>query len=58
MELFQTAGFEGLVELIDLAPTFLDAAELAIPQRVQGSSILPMLRGGKESEGCRQQGLR
>ena len=46
---------EGLVELIDLAPTFLDAAELAIPQRVQGSSILPMLQGGKESEGCRQQ---
>ena len=35
----------GLTELLDLAPTFLAAAGLAIPDRMQGHSLLPQLRG-------------
>lgn len=44
-------GFDGggeirdLVSLIDVAPTLLDAAGLAIPENVQGRSILPLIRG-------------
>ena len=46
---------EGLIELVDLAPTFLAVANLEIPEQMQGRSILPLLRGAAESEGCRQQ---
>ncbi len=35
----------GLTELLDLAPTFLEAAGLEVPQRMQGRSLLPQLRG-------------
>lgn len=35
----------GLTELLDLAPTFLAAAGLEIPERMQGISLLPQLRG-------------
>ncbi|MGW5365074.1 sulfatase-like hydrolase/transferase [Actinopolymorpha pittospori] len=44
-------GFQGgreiqeLVSHIDLAPTLLDAAGLAIPEEMQGRSILPLVRG-------------
>jgi arylsulfatase A-like enzyme len=44
-------GFNGggeigeLVSLLDLPPTLLDAAGLAIPQEMQGRSILPLVRG-------------
>ena len=34
-----------LVSLIDLPPTLLDAAGLAIPDSMQGRSFLPLLRG-------------
>ena len=46
---------EGLIELVDLAPTFLDAANLEIPNQMQGRSILPLLQGAEEAKGCRQQ---
>ena len=45
----------GLVELVDLAPTLLDAGELEIPQRMQGKSLLPMLRGEAETEFVHEQ---
>src|SRR5579884_90861 len=44
-------GFEGggqirsLVSLLDLPPTLLEAAGLAVPPQMQGRSILPLLRG-------------
>lgn len=44
-------GFDGggrindLVSLIDLPPTLLDAAGIAVPPEMQGRSILPLLRG-------------
>ena len=34
-----------LVQNLDLAPTFLDMAGVDIPDRVQGRSLLPLLRG-------------
>ena len=46
---------EGLIELVDLAPTFLDAAGMDIPEQMQGKSLLPMLQGGNEAESCREQ---
>ena len=36
---------EPFAQLIDLAPTFLDAAALEIPFGMQGRSLLPLLRG-------------
>ena len=36
-----------LVSLVDLPPTLLDAAEIAVPSHMQGRSILPLLRGGR-----------
>ncbi|MBW3596273.1 MAG: sulfatase-like hydrolase/transferase [Planctomycetes bacterium] len=36
---------DGLVELVDLVPTLLEAAELPIPEGVQGRSLLPLLTG-------------
>ncbi len=35
----------GLVELTDLAPTLLEASGLAVPERMQGRSLLPHLTG-------------
>ena len=49
----QNIRAEGLVELLDLAPTFLDAAGLPIPERMQGSSLLPVLRGETDSSSIR-----
>jgi len=48
---FYGSGFFGggqvrqLVGLIDIPPTLLDAAGLAIPPEMQGRSILPLVRG-------------
>ena len=42
-----TAGLkaDALVELVDLAPTLLEAAGLQVPPRMQGRSLLPLLTG-------------
>ena len=46
-------GFDGggrvdrLVSLIDLPPTLLDAAGIAVPPVMQGRSAMPLLRGGE-----------
>lgn len=37
---------EALVEFVDLVPTLLQMAGLKIPARVQGRSLLPLVRGG------------
>jgi arylsulfatase A-like enzyme len=37
-----------LVSLIDLPPTLLDAAGIAVPPEMEGRSILPLLRGLEE----------
>ena len=34
-----------MVSLLDLPPTLLDAAGIAVPEQMQGRSILPLLRG-------------
>lgn len=36
---------DALVELVDIAPTLLDAAGLAPSARIQGKSLLPLLQG-------------
>ena len=36
-----------LISLLDLAPTWLEAAGIAVPQIMAGRSFLPLLRGGK-----------
>jgi len=51
---FQGPGFFGggrlreLVSLVDVPPTLLDAAGIPVPERMQGRSILPLLRGSSE----------
>ncbi|NQT39543.1 MAG: sulfatase-like hydrolase/transferase [Planctomycetes bacterium] len=39
---------DGLVELVDLAPTLLEAAGIEVPESVQGRSLLPILTGGAD----------
>lgn len=39
---------QGLVSLVDMPPTLLDAAGLPVPETMQGRSILPLLRGTAE----------
>lgn len=41
---------DGLVELLDLPPTLMQAAGLEIPPRMQGKSLLPILRGESSGE--------
>jgi arylsulfatase A-like enzyme len=36
---------EGLAELVDIAPTLLEAAGLEVPGRMQGASLLPIATG-------------
>lgn len=36
---------EALVELVDLSATLLELAEVPVPERVQGRSLLPLLEG-------------
>jgi N-sulfoglucosamine sulfohydrolase len=48
-------GWEGsrversLISAIDLAPTFLDLASVAIPRAIQGVSLVPLLNGSANS---------
>jgi arylsulfatase A-like enzyme len=37
-----------LISLVDLPPTLLDAAGLPVPERMEGRSILPLVRGETE----------
>jgi len=52
---FTGPGFAGggqlqeLVSLIDLPPTLLEAAGLEVPSSMQGRSIIPLVRGERES---------
>lgn len=41
----QNLRAEALVELVDVAPTLLEAAGLAVPAAMQGRSLLPILEG-------------
>ncbi len=43
---FRGGQLQELVSLIDLPPTLLDAAGLAIPEQMAGRSLMPLLRGG------------
>lgn len=44
----ESATSEALVEYIDIVPTFLEAAGLEIPARIDGRSFLPVLRGSAQ----------
>jgi len=50
------AGVEadGLVELSDIAPTLLDAAGVAIPDRIQTESLWPVLVGASDPDDIRE----
>jgi arylsulfatase A-like enzyme len=37
-----------MVQNLDLAPTFLEAAGIKIPKDIQGESIVPLLKGGSK----------
>lgn len=45
----------GMVELIDVAPTLLELAGLPVPDRMQGRSLLPHLRGEQSAASGREQ---
>jgi len=57
---FTGPGFFGggqvqeLVSLIDLPPTLLDAAQIPVPEEMQGCSIMPLLRGNGDGEWPRE----
>lgn len=41
---------EALIQNIDYAPTFLEAAGVEIPKTIQGRSLLPVLKGGTPAD--------
>lgn len=41
---------QGMVSLVDVAPTLLDACGISVPQDMQGRSILPLLRERQNAE--------
>ncbi len=49
-----SAGRLKRVELLDLAPTMLEAAGLEVPSRMQGNSLLPVLRGESDPSRIRE----
>ena len=50
----QGLKIEALVELLDKAPTLLELAGLEVPERMQGRSLLPILRGQADPNPQRQ----
>jgi len=42
-----------LVQNLDFAETFLDAAGVAVPEQMQGKSLVPLLRGEADADGFR-----
>jgi arylsulfatase A-like enzyme len=44
----------GLTELVDIAPTLLEAAGLSVPDDMHGQSLLPYLTGEKEGNSIRE----
>lgn len=42
---------EDFVMNLDLAPTMLDAAGLAVPEEIQGKSFMPLLKGNPKAKG-------
>ncbi len=46
----QNLRSDALVELVDIAPTLLDAANISIPASMQGSSLCPLLSGDADIE--------
>jgi len=45
----QTGKTDALVSLMDIMPTFLDAAGLPVPENLDGRSLLPLLSGSAQS---------
>jgi len=41
---------DALVELVDLAPTLLEATGLEVPYNMQGKSLLPIITGQKDPD--------
>lgn len=48
---------EALIQNIDYAPTFLEAAGIEIPETVQGRSLLPLLKNGGKAPADWREGL-
>ncbi len=46
----QNLRSDALVELVDIAPTLLDVANISIPASMQGSSLYPLLSGDADIE--------
>ncbi|MBA7547755.1 N-acetylglucosamine-6-O-sulfatase [subsurface metagenome] len=46
----KTGNIDKLVQNIDFAPTFLDLADVDIPEEMQGESLLPLLKGKKSDD--------
>jgi arylsulfatase A-like enzyme len=47
---FMSGGqLRDMVSLVDLPPTLLDAAGIEVPEVMQGKSVMPLLRGDRES---------
>jgi len=41
------AAADQMVTNLDIAPTFLELAEIPVPKRMQGLSMVPLLKGGQ-----------
>lgn len=50
----QSARVESFVSLIDLAPTLLEAAGVAVPESMTGRSLLPLLQGEAKPKSPRE----
>lgn len=41
---------QGMVSLVDIAPTLLDACHIPVPRDMQGRSILPLMNGRRDAD--------